>query len=85
VVIFIATLMGAFVGVAYALGRTSESTRRSVAIIKGVEIDESDPVARRARAEALGYNRGLRLSGCIVFGAIGAALGAVIGIIMLVV
>ena len=78
--ILVGTLLGATLGVNYSLGRTSYNYRIAVAQIANIQIDESDAHARKARSHAVGYQRGLVLSACLVMGGIGAFVGVVLGL-----
>jgi hypothetical protein len=73
--------LGAFLAVGYTLGRTSDSYRQAVALIRDTPIDETNPAERRARAEAIGRQQGLRLGACMVAAVIGAIVGSLLGLV----
>jgi hypothetical protein len=72
--------LGIILGVGYSLGRTSDSYRAAVASIREIAIDENNPRARQARGYAIGRQRGIRLAGCLVMGALGAIAGGILGL-----
>jgi len=76
-----AICVGAVLAVGYALGRTSDGYRKAIAVIRETPINESDAAMRRARAEAIGYQKGLRISACMIAAPVGAIIGLALGLV----
>jgi hypothetical protein len=60
---------------------TSDGYRKAIAVIRETPINESDAAMRLARAEAIGYQKGLRISACMIAAPVGAIIGLALGLV----